>query len=55
MPETPGRSSGFLTARQRASRAANYTGDDEVLPENTLSWGKSLYRFLNDSILALDA
>ena len=55
MPGTPGRSSDFLTARQSASGATNYTGDDEFNPTDTPSWGLSLYKLLSDSILALDA
>ena len=47
------RSSRSLTARQRASSATNYTDDDEILPADTPSWGKSLYRLFNDSILPL--
>ena len=46
------RSSRSLTARQRASSATNYTDDDEILPADTPSWGKS-YRLFNDSILPL--
>ena len=44
-----------LTAGQCASSATNYTDDDDILPSDTPSWGKTLYTLLNDSILALDA
>ena len=49
------RSSRSLTARQDASSATNYTGDDEILSADTPSWDESLYRLLNDSLLPLDA
>ena len=52
MPGGSRRSSRSLTARQRVSSATNYTSDDEILPP---LWGKLLYRFFCDSILALDA
>ena len=55
MPGTPGRLSDFLIARQSASGATNYTDGGKFNPTDTSSWGKSLYRLLNDSILALDA
>ena len=44
-----------ITAGQGASSATNYTDDDDILPSDTPSWGKSLYTLLNDSIQALDA
>ena len=44
-----------LTASQGASSVTNNTDDDEALPADTPTWGKSLYNLLNSSILALDA
>ena len=44
-----------FTAGQGASSTTNYTDDDDILPSDTPSWGKSLHTLLNDSIQALDA
>ena len=40
---------------QGASSVTNNTDDDEALPADTPTWGKSLYNLLNSSILALAA
>ena len=37
------------------SSANNNVPEQQLLPDDTPSWGKSLYNLLNDSIQALDA